>query len=270
MEPYYAQCMSSAPSTSSAAAVIPDTTSTRQYIGAWSVLSVLQYFAAEAAVILAWAGPQPYDLRTGYISDLGALRCGVFDGRSVCSPLNWLMNASFVVQGLGMLLGALLLSSGLLCVAALAGARVQRRRPWLAAVWVRLLTGTAGAGTVIVGLVPEDAGSGWHYTGAVMYFISGAAALLVLGFLWLRKTAMAWFILACGAVSLAALVTGGLTRMAVPEPGTLERLMGYPVTVGMAAAGLVIAQRVHRHRKLVRAAAAQGSGPVKEEFPEVR
>ena len=44
--------------------------------------------------------------------------------------------------------------------------------------------------------------------------------------------------------------------MMVPEPGTLERLMGYPVTVGMAAAGLVIAQRVHRHRKERRAAAA--------------
>ena len=248
--------MSSAPSTSPAAAVIPDTTSTRQYIGAWSVLSVLQYFAAEAAVILAWAGPRPYDLRTGYISDLGALQCGVFDGRQVCSPLNWLMNASFVVQGLGMLLGALLLSSGLLCVAALAGIRLQagRRRPWLAAACVRLLTGAAGAGTVIVGLVPEDAGSGWHYTGAVTYFITGAAALLVLGFLWLRKTAMAWFILACGVVSAAALVTGGLTGMRVPEPGTLERLMGYPVTVGMATAGLVIAQRVHRHRKRVREA----------------
>jgi hypothetical protein len=34
----------------------------------------------------------------------------------------------------------------------------------------------------------------------------------------------------------------------------LERLMGYPVTVGMATAGLVIAQRVRRHRKQVRAA----------------
>jgi hypothetical membrane protein len=257
-EPYYAQGMSSAPSAAGAAAVIPDTASTRQYIGAWSVLSVLQYFAAEAAVIAAWAGPRPYDLRTGYISDLGALHCGVFDGREVCSPLNWLMNASFVVQGLGMLLGALLLSSGLLRVAALARARVQpgRPMPWLAAAAVRVLTGMAGAGTVIVGLVPEDAGSGWHYSGAVLYFITGAAALLVLGILWLRKTIMAWFILACGTVSAAALVTGGLTRMAVPEPGTLERLMAYPVTVGMAAAGLIIAQRVHRHRKEVRAAAA--------------
>lgn len=251
--------MRSAPSTAQSVAFIPDTTSTRQYIGAWSVLSVLQYFAAEAAVIGAWAGPRPYDLRTGYISDLGAINCGVFDGRDVCSPLNWLMNASFVVQGLGMLLGALLLSSGLLCVAALAGARIRpgRRAPWLAAVAVRVLTGTAGAGTVIVGLVPEDVGSGWHFAGAVMYFIAGAVALLVLGFLWLRKTAMAWFILACGTVSAAALVTGGLTGMQVPEPGTLERLMGYPVTVGMATAGLVIAQRVHRHRKQVRAAAGQ-------------
>jgi hypothetical membrane protein len=250
--------MSSAPSAAGAATIIPDTASTRQYIGAWSVLSVLQYFAAEAAVIGAWAGPRPYDLRTGYISDLGALNCGVFDGREVCSPLNWLMNASFVVQGLGMLLGAVLLSSGLLRVAAMAGARVQGlpRRPWLAAVWVRVLTGAAGAGTVIVGLVPEDAGSGWHYTGAVMYFITGASALLVLGILWLRKTPMAWLVLACGTVSAAAVATGGLTGMRVPEPGTVERLMGYPVTVGMATAGLVIAQRVHRHRKERRSVAA--------------
>ncbi|TLM72719.1 DUF998 domain-containing protein [Pseudarthrobacter sp. NamB4] len=249
--------MTSVPSAVPAVAFIPDTMSTRQYIGAWSVLSVLQYFAAEAAVIGAWAGPRPYDLRTGYISDLGALYCGVFDGREVCSPLNWLMNASFVVQGMGMLLGAVLLSSGLLCVAARAGIRVQagRRKPWLAAVWVRLLTGTAGAGTVIVGLVPEDAGSGWHYAGAVMYFLAGAAALLVLGVLWLRKSGMAWFILVCGGVSLAALVTGGVTGMDIPEPGTLERLMAYPVTVGMATAGLVIAGRVHQHRKQARMAA---------------
>jgi hypothetical membrane protein len=242
--------MSPAASATPVVAFIPDTASTRQYIGAWSVLSVLQYFAAEAAVIGAWAGPRPYDLRTGYISDLGALHCGIFDGREVCSPLNWLMNASFVVQGMGMLLGAILLSSGLLCVAALAGARVEagRRKPWLAAMSVRLLTGTAGAGTVIVGLVPEDVGSGWHYAGAVMYFIAGALALLVLGILWLRTSGLAWFILVCGVVSMAALVTGGLTGMRVPEPGTLERLMGYPVTVGMATAGLVIARRVHRQR----------------------
>ena len=247
--------MRSGPTSAPAATFLPDTASTRQYIGAWSVLSVLQYFAAETAVIGAWAGPQPYDRQTGYISDLGAVNCGIHDGREVCSPLHWLMNASFVVQGLGMLLGALLLSAGLLCVAARAGARVRPgpRKPWLAAVWVRILTGAAGAGTVVVGLDPEDAGSAFHFIGAVTYFLAGAGALLVLGVMWLRQTPLGWFILACGVVSLAALATGGLTGMHVPEPGTLERLMGYPVTAGVAAAGLVIAQRVHRHRKEGRA-----------------
>ncbi|RAX15452.1 DUF998 domain-containing protein [Pseudarthrobacter sp. AG30] len=249
--------MSPAPTATPAAAYLPDTASTRHYIGAWSVLSVLQYFLAEAVVAIAWAGPRPYDLRTGYISDLGALHCGVHAGRQVCSPLNWLMNGSFVLQGLGLLLGAALLSSGLLCVAARHGARVDHahRRPLLAAVWVRVLTGAAGAGTVVVGLVPEDAGSPLHYVGAITYFLAGGCALLVLGILWRRQTGMAWFLLVCGGVSLAAVATGGLTRMEVPEPGTLERLMGYPVTVGMAAAGLVIAQRVRRHRKERRAAA---------------
>ncbi|MBT2566069.1 hypothetical protein J7I84_06070 [Arthrobacter sp. ISL-85] len=250
--------MSPAPTAAPATAFTPNAASTRQYIGAWAVLSVLQYFAAEAAVAMAWAGPRPYDLRTGYISDLGALHCGIYSGRDVCSPLNWLMNASFVVQGLGLLVGAVLLTSGLLRVAARPGTRVDwaRREPWFAASAFRLLTGAAGAGTVVVGLVPEDAGSPWHYFGAITYFASGGTALLVLGVLWLRKTGMAWFLLVCGGVSLAATATGGLTRMMVPEPGTLERLMGYPVTVGMAAAGLVIAQRVHRHRKERRAAAA--------------
>lgn len=248
---------------SARATFLPDTASTRQYIGAWAVLSVVQYFVAEAAVIGAWAGPEPYDRRTGFISDLGAVHCGVFDGRSVCSPLHPLMNASFVVQGLGMLLGALLLSSALLRIAARPGVRVAARHtgevPWFAAIGTRVFTGTAGTGTIIVGLVPEDVGSGWHFAGAVMYFAAGSFALLLLGGLWLRQTPMGWFILACGTVSFSALATGGVTGMNVPEPGTLERLMGYPITIGLAAAGLVVAQRVHHERAVRKALRARAA-----------
>jgi hypothetical protein len=242
---------------------LPDTASTREYIGAWAVLSVVQYFMAEAAVIEAWAGTEPYDRRTGFISDLGAVNCGVYEDRNVCSPLHLLMNASFVVQGLGMLVGALLLSSALLRIAARPGVRVAASHtgeiPWFAAAGVRALTGAAGTGTIIVGLVPEDVGSNWHFTGAVIYFAAGAFALLLLGGLWLRQTPLGWFILACGAVSFSALIAGGVTDMNVPEPGALERLMGYPITIGLAAAGLVIAQRVRQERvvrKALRARAA--------------
>jgi hypothetical protein len=90
-----------------------------------------------------------------------------------------------------------------------------------------------------------------------MYFAAGALALLILGWLWLRQTPLGWFILGCGAVSLAALIAGGLTGMHVPEPGALERLMGYPITVGVAAAGLVIAQRVQHERTARKLARSQ-------------
>jgi Protein of unknown function (DUF998) len=244
-----------APESSTRATFLPDLASMRQYIGAWSVLSVLQYFVAETAVIGAWAGPTPYDRRTGFISDLGALHCGVHEGRNVCSPLHLLMNLSFIEQGLGMLVGALLLSSALLRIAARPGVRLavgsHRGTPGLTALWARLLTGISGAGTVVVGLVPEDAGLLLlHLAGALMFFIGGAFALLLFGVLWLRQTPLGWFILACGAVSLGALITGGVTRMDVPEPGTLERLMGYSITIGLAAVGLVVAQRMHHERQV--------------------
>ncbi|GAA2131689.1 hypothetical protein GCM10009825_13420 [Arthrobacter humicola] len=263
---------------SAGAIYYPDVAATRFYVGALAKLSVLQYFVAESAVIGAWAGADPYSRRTGYISDLGASACGDFSGRDVCSPAHVLMNASFVVQGLGMIVGALLLGSALLCLAARPGVpltrgagrpaqargntgRAQNPARWsagvAAAAAARLLTGTAGVGTVIVGFVPENTGSHWHVAGALMYFAAGALALLVIGWLWLRQTPLGWLILGCGAVSLAALVAGGVTGMHVPEPGTLERLMGYPITVGVAAAGLVIAQRVQHERTLRKRARAR-------------
>ena len=132
------------------------------------------------------------------------------------------------------------------------------RFTWAAAISARALTAVAGAGTVLVGLVPEDAGSVWHAVGAIMYFVAGSLALVLLGWLWLRQTPLSWPILACGVVSLGALVTGGVTGMDVPEPGTLERLMGYPITIGTAAVGLVVAQRVGRDRSLRKASLARG------------
>ncbi|HET8880069.1 MAG TPA: hypothetical protein VFN00_11505, partial [Arthrobacter sp.] len=169
-----------APATDHELIYIPDVTSTRFYAGALAKLSVLQYFVAEAAVIGAWAGTEPYSRRTGYISDLGALNCGTYAGRDVCSPAHLLMDASFVVQGIGMMIGAMLLTSAVIGVAARPGERLARtrgRRPaTLPALIARTLTTIAGAGTVVVGLVPEDAGSGWHYVGAVMYFAAGGLA----------------------------------------------------------------------------------------------
>ena len=79
-------------------------------IGACLWLLTLQYFAAEAISISAWQGS--YSLARNYISDLGAVGCGVvvtgLSEESLCSPLHSLMNASFVLQGLLITCGTLL------------------------------------------------------------------------------------------------------------------------------------------------------------------
>lgn len=255
---YYAHPMATAAAARGGdSASRPDVASTRAYFGALAKLSVLQFFVVEAAVIGAWTGSAPYSRREGLISDLGAVGCGRFEGRDVCSPAHLLMNASFVVHGVGMMVGAVLLGSVLLCTAArpVPGAGLLRRRRRAAAAVIRSLTFAAGTGIVLVGLVPEDAGSRWHVAGAVVYFAAGAVAVLLLGWLWFRQTPLGWVVLACGAVSIGALVTAGITGLHVPEPGALERLVGYPITLGVAAAGLVLARRIRQGRVAWRVAA---------------
>jgi hypothetical membrane protein len=267
------------------AAAEASTNRIRHYIGAWSAVSILQFFAAEAATIAAWRGPAPYSRRLNFISDLGQVGCGLHGTREVCSPLHALMNVSFVLQGLGMVIAALLITSAVLRVAAHEGAvraagRLSRALaarsgsagggerttpgpaprvplaaaiqsghpaaavPWAATLAVRILLGLAGAGVAVVGLVPQDSNEAVHLAGAGAYFLGGSLALVVLGMLWIRRSAAAWPVLLCGGASFVATLVGGAVRLHVPEPGTLERFMGYPITVGIALVGAVIAYRL--------------------------
>ncbi|BCT75037.1 hypothetical protein SCMU_08790 [Sinomonas cyclohexanicum] len=260
----------------------------RHYLGAWSAVSVVQFFVAEAATIAAWRGPAPYSRRLNFISDLGQLSCGIHGTREVCSPLHALMNTSFVLQGLGMVIAALLITSAVLRVAAhepavradarltraiLAQSRTTARGssrtriaaalasghaavavPWAATLAVRVLLAVAGAGVAVVGFIPQDTDEAVHLAGAGAYFLCGSSALVVLGILWIRRTAAAWPILLCGGASFVATLVGGALALRVPEPGTLERFMGYPITVGIAVAGGVIAYRLGVPARAARAA----------------
>ena len=228
----------------------------RHYLGAWSALSVVQFFVAESVAALRWAGPSPYSLTENFISDLGALRCGLHGTRFVCSPLNWLMDVSFVLQGFGMIVAALLITSSVLYVAARStaprSAAVQSAKGLTATTTVRVLLGLAGAGLVVVGLVPEDTFAGVHLTGAGFYFGGGSLALVVLGAQWLGRTSAGWAVLGLGAIALVATVIAALTRLHVPAPGFLERIMAYSITVGIAVMGAVIFSGARRTRTRLR------------------
>lgn len=232
---------------------------TRSLIGAWAAISVLQYFLAEALVIAAWAGPQPYSRRSNLISDLGAWNCGIYDGREVCSPLSALMNGSFVLQGTAMILQAALVSTLVLGVAARQETPAIVLHPRLL-VFTRWLVALSGFGTVLVGLVPEDVNTPLHYVGAVAFFVPGGLALVIIGWSWRRLHWTSWLVLTAGTVSLASSALFGYLTLGVGvgvgvEFGTLERLMGYPITIGLAIVGARIAAGVYRARATARARA---------------
>jgi hypothetical membrane protein len=131
----------------------------------------LQYFIAEAIAISGWPGS--YSLRENYISDLGAAHCGASAGGPVgaqsviCSPLHLLMNASFLLQGLLIVFGALLVRPSF-----------PKRGLWTAA--MRLI-GFAGVGVFVVGLAPEDVAPKLHFVGAVANLVCCNAGMAAMG-----------------------------------------------------------------------------------------
>ena len=118
--------------------------------GAWLWLGCCQFFVAEQIARLGWAGH--YSMARDYISDLGAVHCELH----ACSSLHWLMDGSFVLQGLLIFFGTVLVW-GLF-----AGSTLDRIGLGLLAI--------AGIGVLFVGLAPEDVNFRFHILGAVANF----------------------------------------------------------------------------------------------------
>ncbi|WP_394941791.1 DUF998 domain-containing protein [Psychromicrobium sp. YIM B11713] len=237
----------------------------RSLFGAWAVISVIQVFLAELVVSRSWAGEQSYSPIFNVISDLGAAHCGIHSARFVCSPLNWLMNASLALQGLGMILGGLLLSSTLLGVAA--GVRSSRAAharlahspaaQLKAAAWARWLLVAAGAGVILLAVFPEDTISALHFTGALTFFGAGTIALLLLWWIWYQRSALSWVLLVLGVVSAVATVAFAIFSVFLQIPGfpdgLVERLIVYPLIIGLSLVGIRVARGVRQQRLAERA-----------------
>jgi hypothetical membrane protein len=181
----------------------------------------LQFFAGEAIAAAGFVGS--YSYRHNYISDLGALSCG-----AGCSPLHALMNASFLLQGVLIFAGAVVLWPSF-------------PRGALSRLALGLIAGS-GLGVALVGLAPEDAMPGWHYFGAAenLLFCNLGAALL--GAALLREgtalSAVGLLSLGFGLIGLAGL--GGLASghdfgLGL---GGVERVAAYPFPLWIAGMGV--------------------------------
>ena len=204
----------------------------RVRLGAWCWIASLQFFVVQWIVQRAWT--TPYSLRTNYISDLGNTACAPFPPDSVayvCSPWHALMNASFVITGVTIVLGSVLLAVAL---------RAPRARVAALALLV-----AAGIGFVLVGLFPENVDFPPHRLGAALQFVLGNLALVVVGASLIRSGAGRRFGLVSMGFGMAGLVA---TALFVSRHylglgiGGMERVAAYPLPLWTIAAGAGLAR----------------------------
>ena len=209
---------------------------TQGWLGAWLWLFCFQFFLAEQIARTGWPGH--YSMARDYISDLGAVHCGV----SPCSSLHWVMNGSFVLQGFLIFFGAVL---------------VRRLFPVRPVYRIGLvLFAIAGLGVLVVGLVPEDVGFRLHILGAVANFLGGNLAMTVLGLVMIRRSVClsgamrwrSWVTFAAGSVGLLATLAlafrGSPSWAALGwDAGTVERLAVYPLPLWLTWTGFLMLNR---------------------------
>ena len=169
-------------------------------LGACLWLLCLQFFVAEQIARIGWTGH--YSMRRDYISDLGAAG----------SSLHAVMNGSFVLQGVLIFSGAVLL---------------RRLLPGI----VVILLAAAGLGVLVVGLVPEDTNARLHLQGAAANFIGGNLGIIVLAKRW-----KSWISLAAGSIGLLATFALAFHGMGA-DTGTVERLAAYPLPLFLSWSG---------------------------------
>jgi len=211
--------------------------------GSLWVLSGVQFAIAQFVVAAAWS--PPYSWTNNYISDLGNTACGDFAvphgaASYVCSPLAPVMNASFIVSGVLVIGGVLLLV-----------AAWQRRRITAATICLWLI---AGLGKIGVGLVPENTNINLHLLAACNIPLESVASLLlgvaVLGsHKWLGLIGIGLAVLGFVGtlLGIAGEVAGPSLYLGL-GPGGIERLAEYPATLWRFAFGAAVAFNVARTR----------------------
>jgi hypothetical membrane protein len=203
-------------------------------LGAGLWLFCFQFFVGEQIARLGWPGH--YSMARNYISDLGAVRCG---GGATCSSLHWVMNGSFVLQGLLIVFGTVLVRSFF-----------PERLVYRIALALFVI---AGIGVLEVGMVPEDINFRLHLLGAAANFLGGNLAMILLGLVMIRRSVCealpsrfrSWITFALGSIGLLATIA--LAFRGTPSwaalgwnTGTVERLAAYPLPLWLTWTGFLI------------------------------
>ncbi len=200
-------------------------------VGPFFWIVSIQLFIAQLVVGMAWA--VHYSLTQNTISDLGNSACGLYDSRYVCSPLNAWMNFSFIVLGLTMVTGSVLIYH-------------EFKKSRYNALGFGLMA-LSGIGTLLVGLFPENTVSLAHVLGAGLTFGLGNLALLVLGYSLDIPYRLRLYTLISGGLSLSALILFLSHKYLGLGIGGMERLVAHPQTIWLIVFGVYISSNRFRN-----------------------
>ena len=206
------------------------------YVGPSLWMASIQYFIVMLIVALTWK--VPYSILQNPISDLGNTACGTYSGRYVCSPLHSLMNVSFCILGLTMILG-----SGLIYreFNKSRGSRVGFS-----------LMALAGFGTLLVGIFPENTVGVLHFIGALLAILIGNIGVVILGIFLDIPKPLRIYTLFSGIFALIALVFFTTQHYLGLGEGGMERLASNPQTMWLIVFGTYITGRhVMRSRRVI-------------------
>lgn len=203
-------------------------------VGPLLFVAALQYFIAQAVVAAAWT--TQFSLKNNYISNLGNTECGQYAGLYVCSPLYPLMNLSFIVFGITISLGTLLIYR-------------QFARTKLANVGFSMLF-LSGIGSMIVGLFPENTVGSLHVLGAFFGLVVGNMGIGLLGAALKNvHTSVRIYSVLTAAVTLVAFVLFYSGIYLGIGLGGMERVVSYGYTLWMVVFGLYLIVRANRGNK---------------------
>lgn len=198
---------------------------------AGAAMWLLQPFYILTEFITATAVTVPYSFIDNTISELGASTCSAvgdppYGPVPVCSPWHDFMNVSFIVSGILLATGAILLwrwiPSG--------GARGTAVVLWV-------ISGLSSIGT---GLVPLDQNLILHGVVAFPAFVAQPAALIVMGLgLRRQRPGLGWSGFAAGVVSAVASIAF-IVRTGDTGSGLFERLALWPSYLWIAVLAVIV------------------------------
>jgi hypothetical membrane protein len=192
-------------------------------LGLFAMVGFLIFFIGQVIAQLGFAAP--YSISRQTISELGITTCGDYTNPVtgeigyVCSPLHWVMNGTFVLYGI-----LVMLATNLAIGPLWPGRRLRKIG--------LLLIFFSGIGAVVSGLAPQDLMPIPHMTAGALAIASINIGLILLGFAALIKQPVTGsFALLCGIVGMVGWIMLGTPPYAGLGYGGWQRVAGFPFVI---------------------------------------